>query len=259
METYLLIWKSTKTPRSEKNYWQKLAKKIIANGYVDSAWSTGRTKKILPNDRLFLVRLGEEPRGIFASGWAVSNVYQEPHWDEQERAKRKITGTVDLYYDAVRDPNRDTVLTISKLRAAVSNNQEWQPQGSAIGIEHQVALKLEKEWAKLIGFSSISPAAEMLPNEIDSKESTEGAKKKVIVNRYERDPKLRRACIKEYGLTCSVCKFNFEDMYGYIGHGFIQVHHLTPISSKGKSYKVNSKKAGLRLVGWVSCPLKVYF
>jgi len=97
METYLLIWKSTKTPRSEKNYWQKLAKKIIANGYVDSAWSTGRTKKILPNDRLFLVRLGEEPRGIFASGWAVSNVYQEPHWDEQERAKRKITGTVDLY------------------------------------------------------------------------------------------------------------------------------------------------------------------
>ena len=57
-----------------------------------------------------------------------------------------------------------------------------------------------------------------------------------MVNRYERDPKAREACLKKYGYNCSVCNFNFEDFYGEIGKNFIHVHHLTPVSNNGERY-----------------------
>ena len=58
----------------------------------------------------------------------------------------------------------------------------------------------------------------------------EGEKKDRLSSYYERNPKLRSATIKEQGLTCKICGFNFEDFYGDVGIGFIEVHHLTPIS-----------------------------
>ena len=39
-----------------------------------------------------------------------------------------------------------------------------------------------------------------------------------------------------------VCGKDFEEQYGSIGKGFIHVHHLTPISSIGKEYKLNIDK-----------------
>ena len=75
--------------------------------------------------------------------------------------------------------------------------------------------------------------------EIDDKILVEGIKKRVTVNSYERNPKARELCIKEYGYSCSVCGINFEDRYGEIGKNFIHVHHLTPISELKKSYQIN--------------------
>jgi len=36
---------------------------------------------------------------------------------------------------------------------------------------------------------------------------------------------------KIHGLKCECCGLNFEDQYGEIGKGFIEVHHLIPLSS----------------------------
>lgn len=58
----------------------------------------------------------------------------------------------------------------------------------------------------------------------------EGALQKVLVNRYERDRKLRVACIEKKGNKCCVCGFDFETVYGDIGKGYIHIHHLTPLS-----------------------------
>jgi 5-methylcytosine-specific restriction enzyme A len=67
----------------------------------------------------------------------------------------------------------------------------------------------------------------------------EGASKKVLVNKYERDPQARKKCIQHYGSICVVCNFDFEDHYGSIGEGFIHVHHLKPISEIGEEYKID--------------------
>lgn len=71
---------------------------------------------------------------------------------------------------------------------------------------------------------------------------SEGNVVSVQVNRYERDPKARAACIAFYGATCAVCAFDFRLRYGDIGDGFIHVHHLIPMSRRGKDYKLDPRK-----------------
>lgn len=67
----------------------------------------------------------------------------------------------------------------------------------------------------------------------------EGAKKTIVVNSYERNREARNTCIAAHGCKCSVCNMDFEKMYGELGHGFIHVHHIVPISSIGEEYKID--------------------
>jgi len=78
--------------------------------------------------------------------------------------------------------------------------------------------------------------AEEIP---ESKDIFEGSKQKISVNVYERNTEARKICIEEYGTNCSVCGINLEKKYGPIAKGFIHVHHLKPISSIGKEYKLD--------------------
>lgn len=78
------------------------------------------------------------------------------------------------------------------------------------------------------------------PDEIDDDPKImEGAKKRVVVNQYERSPVARKQCIETHGCKCSVCGFDFEREYGEIGKGFIHVHHIVELSKIGKAYKVD--------------------
>lgn len=83
----------------------------------------------------------------------------------------------------------------------------------------------------------------LYPDEIHEKIEilTEGAKKTVTVNAYEREPKAREKCLEIYGYNCKVCEMNFENLYGQIGKEFIHVHHTKEISSVGQEYEINPK------------------
>ena len=70
----------------------------------------------------------------------------------------------------------------------------------------------------------------------------EGAKKEIVVNRYERSLGARKKCIAAHGCKCAVCGMDFEKVYGDIGRGFIHVHHIVPISTIGKEYELDPVK-----------------
>ena len=72
----------------------------------------------------------------------------------------------------------------------------------------------------------------------------EGGRKKVEVNRYERDRALRDKKVKANNgnCSCSICGFNFEKVYGELGKGFIHVHHLIPLHQIGRSHNVDLDK-----------------
>ena len=77
----------------------------------------------------------------------------------------------------------------------------------------------------------------LFPDELSGNATViEGAKRRVTVNSYERDASARRTCIKKWGLNCAACDFNFTDMYGELGDGFIHVHHLMPLHSIKQEY-----------------------
>lgn len=67
----------------------------------------------------------------------------------------------------------------------------------------------------------------------------EGACTKVTVNRYERSPVNRAACIAAHGSVCKVCGFDFGKTYGVLGLGYIEVHHRVSVSKMGAGYVVD--------------------
>jgi 5-methylcytosine-specific restriction protein A len=85
----------------------------------------------------------------------------------------------------------------------------------------------------------------MLPEEVGDERGliTEGARKSVLVNIYERDPVARRKCIERWGTNCGVCDFDFGLIYGDdLGRGFIHVHHLKPLGEVGEAYELDPIK-----------------
>ena len=60
--------------------------------------------------------------------------------------------------------------------------------------------------------------------------------------RVERNRKLSGDAKKYHGTVCLVCGFDFERIYGSVGKGYIEAHHLIPISDlKGRPKQLDPK------------------
>ncbi|SRR5260370_39271381 len=70
----------------------------------------------------------------------------------------------------------------------------------------------------------------------------EGGNKLILVNHYERDAALRAEAIRIHGTQCKACGFDFAKVYGSHGEGYIEVHHLRPVSSLAEKTPVNPKE-----------------
>ena len=79
----------------------------------------------------------------------------------------------------------------------------------------------------------------LYPDEAGATNLTEGGKKKITINAYERNPKARQECLEKYGYQCHVCRMSFEDVYGDLGKEFIHVHHLVPVSQINRKYRID--------------------
>lgn len=204
-------------------------------GFFDGRWSCGRTKRIDPGDRVFLLRQGLEPRGIIASGQARSSPHYEAHWDESRQDQALY---VDVRFDALLVPEEDGILPLAQLQNGHLATVNWSTQGSGISIAPLAASLLENLWRGLLEARGQSPAVtaeEVLAPAL----YFEGASRTIAVNAYERDPRARKACIAHYGESCVVCGFDFATRYGELGKGFIHVHHIVPLSEIRGSYVVD--------------------
>lgn len=73
-------------------------------------------------------------------------------------------------------------------------------------------------------------------------EMFDGERKQRIATYHNRNQKLRNKAIEIHGFECMVCGFSFEKKYGARGYGFIEVHHLNPVSSLDEATPVDPKK-----------------
>jgi 5-methylcytosine-specific restriction protein A len=211
-------------------------------GYVERRWSCGNSKSIKRGDRVFLIRLGEEPRGIMGSGYAKSSYYVAPHWDG---TKRKTTNYIDIEFDILINPDNNVLFDKESLDNIDSNNlQQWFPQQSGIFIKPEIVDALESNWFNFIRENKYIRNS-FVSNDVitDITESFhEGKSKEIIQTRYERNPQARKTCLNHHGYSCQICNFNFETYFGEVGKGFIHVHHINSIAEIGKEYEIDPKK-----------------
>jgi len=190
-------------------------------------WSTGPRKEIPVGSKLFLMRLGMEPKGIVGIAISTERVRDLPHWDP-ERQKRGITAHyVPLRFSRIQE---EPFLPLAVLEERWPE-MDWTPQSSGIEIHNPSVI------------SFINPTElerPILPEEVTpAEEHLEGAVTQVTVNAYERDPSARRKCLAHHGYKCAVCEKSMGDIYGPIAEGIIHVHHRRPLHTIGKKYKVD--------------------
>jgi 5-methylcytosine-specific restriction protein A len=238
MATYLLIWNPNRWTWEVEDVQRDIAQ-LEKVGHIEGfRWSAGTNyRQIEAGDRLFLIRLGSEPRGIFLSGFAKGYAYKAAHWDS---SKSKRAWYVDVEVDVLLNPyDEKSILSYEELEA-ISTGQRWSPPASGERIKDEVAAKLEVEWEQLLAPDQSEEIAKVSQQVDDVTHGTvdeqvisdsEGRKRIVQHVSYERSQKNRREAIKELGTTCAVCAFNFDEFYGKdYAQGYIQIHHIKPLS-----------------------------
>ena len=70
----------------------------------------------------------------------------------------------------------------------------------------------------------------------------EGGSKKRYVTQYERSNHNRSLAIAIHGENCAACGFNFGAFYGDYAEGYIQVHHVVPVSELDGPIKPDPEK-----------------
>lgn len=70
---------------------------------------------------------------------------------------------------------------------------------------------------------------------------SEGGVQEITMELQRRNQRLRRQAITEYGDSCQICGFNFGETYGEMGVGYIEVHHLQPLSKRRQTHQATTK------------------
>lgn len=70
----------------------------------------------------------------------------------------------------------------------------------------------------------------------------EGGTRVGTQTKHERNPINRQLCLLMKGCKCSICGFDFEEMYGSIGKGYIEVHHAIPVATMDDGHIVDVTK-----------------
>lgn len=237
-KVFILTWNPSRTEISEESLKEYAMATEQGDKLGEWRWSTGgRSSGIDIDDIVFLFRQGPNERGIIASGVATSEVYEDKHWEDL----RKKANYIDI--DWTKWLVSDDRLPIEKIDQGTPNTQWNSMQGSGTKLEMPDAeflIKTWEKWLEKIGSTALGDVS--IPGDESIKGYSEGALKTVKVNRYERSSAARKKCIDEYGAKCACCNIDFSKEYGKIGKGFIHVHHIDPISSAKKNYKLDPIK-----------------
>ncbi|MEQ1644447.1 MAG: HNH endonuclease [Pyrinomonadaceae bacterium] len=235
MSAYLLLWNPKKWD------WTSLEADIVTvdlTGRSSQRWSCGVTKSIQPGDRIFLLRVGREPKGIIGAGFAYSNPFYEQHWSGEARN----TLYIDVDFEVLLNADIEPVLLTKSLETGLLDKQNWHPQASGTSVKSDLLDELEQVWFRFLSDSPIRNNPFVPSKEGKQKTYFEGKPTEITLTKYERNPYARKKCIEHYGYSCVACGFNFEQAYGEIGRDYIHVHHLEQMAAIGSEYEIDPIK-----------------
>ncbi len=200
----------------------------------------------------FSIVLSRSPRAIFAA-FEPDN-FARPLLDQIQDAFDRDDSPVDALLGDLVSAHQGLVISVNGQRIS---GQADLPEADwdAFAVEcEQILPKVHRSGPELIecavevsGVVLAVILAGLPVEEVDGGLSDEvglpeGARAVVTVNRYERSPANRAACIAYYGVVCQACGLRFSDRYGDLGGDFIHVHHRVPVAAMGPGYVVHPTK-----------------
>lgn len=132
-----------------KNYWdwedyaQECEETRAGNAFVDS-WTCASSSPRLGDD-VFLIKLGEQPRGIIGHGTVVRESYKREHYDPDKAAEGKQEKCIDIRFDRLLDYENEQYIPQEELQQKCAS-QHWSPQNSGIEIKPEVLPALKELW-----------------------------------------------------------------------------------------------------------------
>ena len=223
MAAWLLTWNPD---RYEWDNYDEECEEVSKTQSIEFEWSC-ISKKAQAGDEFYLMKQGNHPRGIIAHGIITEGSFESEHWDDNRASKK--TNYIFGECDTLLNYKMQKILDVSDIEKRCPQ-QWWHPQASGIRIRDEVLSTLRELWTETTGDYDYPENPEESVYDDDTAGIVEGTKKLVYTTKYERDPKVRRAFLKGKHLKCEVCGFDFEDVYGELGAGYIEVHHKKPVS-----------------------------
>lgn len=234
------------------NRWNYAAavEQVAVTGLRLEPWSAGRG--VATGTDVWLLVLGAHGPGLIGHGVVLSEQPLQPAGQAgadgqaagadgqenggQENAGQKDSGqnhagtVVQVAFDALL-PLGDQVS--AQVLIDAMPGVPWDSINPGMELEPGAEAIIRALWADL-GPGQGSDPTQPVPGTYP-----DGAVARVAVNRYERDPEARRACIAHRGTSCAACGFSFEMAYGEVGADFIHVHHVVPASQLGSAYQLD--------------------
>ena len=136
MRAFLFGWNPVKFEWADLD--EDIAK-LRSGRVLEDNWSAASHKTIQSGDRAYVVRVGVEPKGIFASGIISSEPYVA------YRNSRHYY-RVSIQFDTLLNPDKEPILTLDILKTGDLAKQTWTPQASGISIKPELVDELEGVW-----------------------------------------------------------------------------------------------------------------
>ena len=131
----LLSWKPEVSVWDYEKVYSEIqnGKKVKTTG-----WRTRALQEVKIGMEVFIMKLGEEPKGIIVHGHVVKGPYLENE-----------TYYVDIEFDKILDYENEKVLKQEDLMLKFPE-QKWSPQASGIEIKETILPELKKMWDELV-------------------------------------------------------------------------------------------------------------
>ncbi len=139
-ETYLFAWNPKRWSWAE---FEKRISDVALFGYAEISWSSGNRTQLPVGSRCFLIRLGEEPKGVIGSGRTIGNPTPLAHWNPEKAKQGQTVNSVRIRLDHLA---RSPVIPWSELNRPQFSGFNWGIQASGVHIPSSVAIELESTW-----------------------------------------------------------------------------------------------------------------
>lgn len=229
MTAIILGWNPDR--RTQWNY-PAVVDRVAGTGLHVECWGVGRHRNIAAGTEAWLMVLGRR-RGLIGHGVVVSDQPDQPEQDTAElrTATVNITLNITVAFDALLPLGEQIAVDVLQTAAPGVPWNGVRGSGRALNAADEAQIRgLWREFGPPPGPDPTEAAPGTYP---------QTAVTRVQVNRYERNPDARRACIAHHGTSCAACGFSFEQKYGEIGADFIHVHHVVPACQLGSSYELD--------------------